>query len=259
VRLQPAILLPGSTVHQVHNTTMRRHVGTQRSAYAVLMQLSQAAVEHAPVARAVLQHARTRQRLFAGLADEDALARKRCRQAFACVLSAHTQPPDMPQEAWITLHESWGHWLALYDSLDSYALPLLQATWKTHLPTLLEQVNAMATQAQNVSELLDLQLSSATSSAESGTAGRGGTQASWMCLLLERGMAHKGAYVKRFLALCALEAFDAGAGGVAAPWEWLCGSLVCALTQADVVPASAELLATVRFWISELHADIPDF
>ena len=213
----------------------------------MLVQLTQAGLDLDPIARVTITAPAAWAILHAGLADADALARKRCRQALGYILSAYPQPAGMPQEAWDMVHEAWGHWQALYDSLDSYSLQLLQATWHAHLPQLLQLVNATSAQAYDMPLELNLQIEQTGSAAGGLTAadGKQPAQYGWLCLLFNRALAHENPAVQRFLALRALDAFGEGEGRVNVPWRWLFEHLAPAVVQGTLTPSAADVIETV--------------
>ena len=209
--------------------------------------------------------------LLLGHADRDSLVRKRARQSLSDMLLP-LQPADDTSvvdgdadasEAEAQESNAWQHWLALYDSLDTYSLQLIQSTWQVHLPPLVAALQESGRAGVGASLSLRWCLKAEATdvmTAETGTPA-GGNQPmslearakstgclSWMCVLAQRMFKHGNPPVRRFLAQRLLYAMQSRAGRAPplVPMRWVASHLPKLLSDAEITPAAFTTLVAVR-------------
>jgi hypothetical protein len=225
--------------------------GVQRSCYAVLLQLALAAQRQFSFASALTSSAAILEILQRGLTDTDSLVRKRGRRVIADLVAVSAKHGELPDAAWQVVQEAWQHWLALYDSLDSYAVQLLQGVWRAHLPPLLALLPELQQHSDSLPPLLTLVQASgnalALESSAASAAHVWGARCTfgWMCVLFERALAHDNSSVLRFAALRVLSAVSHDASELRLPWQWVASRLARALMQQDVTPGALNAISGV--------------
>lgn len=131
--------------------------------------------------------------------------------------------------------DAWGHWFALYDTLASYALQLLRATWRLHLPPLLALLPAL-----RAKPVVALPLESTDDAS------------SWAGVLFEIAMQHSNPAIQRFVALRLLGALQQEC--LLLPMPWLTSRLAPVLVQSPVMGAALALIQEVCFLFLHIRA-----
>jgi hypothetical protein len=232
------------------------HAGVRDSAFAVLLTLTQQMSRISALSSALVATPALWGVLKSGVMHGDALVRKRARQSLADLVTAHTTAPNAGTDvdaAWAATSVAWGHWFALYDSLSSYALKLLQASWHVHLPQLLLLLASSRCASSCRRELpnrVDLEHVDGADSSLLPC----GVARSWVCVLFEQALSHANPLVVRFVALRFFAACAAqeGEAGLRAPLTWVSTVVSTALSHPTLTSSSLELISQVRLLLGAI-------
>jgi hypothetical protein len=235
------------------------HAGVRSSCFAALPAITNDTIKTHTAPVLLSRGTDITEMLLAGAASSDSLISKRAVQSADDIVHLHAVPAQLPQETWTAVHACWHHWRALYESLSGYMVELLQPTWKTHVPPLVDALRQLQPHSSNLAPTVSLthrhrrhfmyeNLPKAGKRSPNGAVGilRGSPETNWLCVLCEKALRHPNAPAQRFLASCVLAIASEGHKfGDLFPEEWLTTTLAEALFDWTLTGSALEYATAV--------------